>query len=342
GSKGTKVFALAGAIRNTGLVEVPIGMPLGDIIYDLGGGVPNGKRFKAAQLGGPSGGCIPRAHLDVPVDFDELIKVGAIMGSGGLIVMDEDTCMVDMARFFLDFVQDESCGKCPPCRIGSKRMLEIVTRICEGKGVEGDIERLEELGKQIRETSLCGLGQTAPNPVLSTIRHFRSEYEAHIREKRCPAGVCAGLVRAPCQSACPANVDVPGFVALVGQKKIAEALRLHERNLRRDVLQGLLGLKPAELPQFHIGEFGVGRGGLRHPNLWEGTVSGAEAEALAHEIALGHRGLLAYLREDGGRTARSATLWLTGRYYDLFGWMNPADALPEAAAAVAAGLGGKP
>jgi len=230
-SKGTKVFALAGTVRNTGLVEVPIGMPLGDIIYELGGGVPNGKRFKAAQLGGPSGGCIPRAHLDVPVDYESLQELGAIMGSGGLIVMDEDTCMVDMARFFLDFVRDESCGKCPPCRIGSKRMLEIVTRICEGKGVEGDIERLEELGKGIRETSLCGLGQTAPNPVLSTIRHFRSEYEAHIREKRCPAGVCAGLVRAPCQSACPANVDVPGFVALVGQKKIAEALRLHrERN----------------------------------------------------------------------------------------------------------------
>ncbi len=230
-SKGTKVFALAGSIRNTGLVEVPIGMPLGDIIYELGGGVPNGKRFKAAQLGGPSGGCIPRQHLDVPVDYESLSELGAIMGSGGLIVMDEDTCMVDMARFFLDFVQDESCGKCPPCRIGTKRMLEIVTRICEGKGVEGDIERLEELGKQIRETSLCGLGQTAPNPVLSTIRHFRSEYEAHIREKRCPAGVCAGLVRAPCQSACPANVDVPGFIALVGQKKIAEALRLHrERN----------------------------------------------------------------------------------------------------------------
>jgi NADH-quinone oxidoreductase subunit F len=153
------------------------------------------------------------------------------MGSGGLIVMDEDTCMVDMARFFLDFVQDESCGKCPPCRIGTKRMLEIVNRICDGHGVEGDIERLEELGRIIRETSLCGLGQTAPNPVLSTIRYFRAEYEAHIREKRCPAGVCPNLVRAPCQSACPANVDVPGFIALVSEKRIAEALRLHrERN----------------------------------------------------------------------------------------------------------------
>jgi len=230
-SRGTKVFALAGAVRNTGLVEIPIGTPLGDIIYELGGGIPNGKRFKAAQLGGPSGGCIPRQHLNVPVDYESLQELGAIMGSGGLIVMDEDTCMVDTARFFLDFVQSESCGKCPPCRIGTKRMLEIVTRICEGRGVEGDIERLEELGRIIRETSLCGLGQTAPNPVLSTIRYFRAEYEAHIREKRCPAGVCPNLVRAPCQSACPANVDVPGFIALVSQKRIAEALRLHrERN----------------------------------------------------------------------------------------------------------------
>jgi NADH-quinone oxidoreductase subunit F len=230
-SKGTKVFALAGAVRNTGLVEIPIGTPLGDIIYELGGGIPNGKKFKAAQLGGPSGGCIPVQHLNVPVDYEALQDLGAIMGSGGLIVMDEDTCMVDMARFFLDFVQDESCGKCPPCRIGSKRMLEIVDRICTGKGEEGDIEKLEELGRIIRETSLCGLGQTAPNPVLSTLRHFRAEFEAHIRDKRCPAGVCPELVRAPCQSACPANVDVPGFIALVGQNRIAEALRLHrERN----------------------------------------------------------------------------------------------------------------
>lgn len=230
-SKGTKVFALAGAVRNTGLVEIPIGTPLGDIIYELGGGIPNGKRFKAAQLGGPSGGCIPQQHLNVPVDYESLQELGAIMGSGGLIVMDEDTCMVDMARFFLDFVQDESCGKCPPCRIGTKRMLEIVTRICEGQGEEGDIEKLEELGRIIRQSSLCGLGQTAPNPVLSTIRYFRHEYEAHIREKRCPAGVCPNLVRAPCQSACPANVDVPGFIALVSQNRIAEALRLHrERN----------------------------------------------------------------------------------------------------------------
>ena len=230
-SKGTKVFALAGAVNNTGLVEVPIGTPLGEIIYDVGGGVPDGKKFKAAQIGGPSGGCIPKEYLNVPVDYETLADLGAIMGSGGLIVMDEDTCMVDMARFFLEFVQDESCGKCPPCRIGTKRMLEIVTRICEGKGQDGDLEKLERLGTIIKDTALCGLGQTAPNPVLSTIRHFRSEYETHIRQKRCPAGVCADLVRAPCQNACPAGVDVPGYVSLIGEKRYAEALRLHrERN----------------------------------------------------------------------------------------------------------------
>ncbi len=230
-SKGTKVFALAGAVNNTGLVEVPIGIPLGEIIYDIGGGIPNGKKFKAAQIGGPSGGCVPKEYLNVPVDYESLNELGAIMGSGGLIVMDEDTCMVDMARFFLDFVQDESCGKCPPCRIGTKRMLEIVTRICEGKGEEGDVERLIELGNKIKDTALCGLGQTAPNPVLSTIRHFRHEYDAHIRQKKCPAGVCSAFVRAPCQNACPAGVDIPGYVSLVGEGRYLEAIQLHrERN----------------------------------------------------------------------------------------------------------------
>jgi len=230
-SKGTKIFALAGAVKNTGLVEVPIGTPLGEIIFDIGGGIPAGKAFKAAQIGGPSGGCIPKQHLNVPVDYESLTELGAIMGSGGLIVMDEDSCMVDVARFFLEFVQHESCGKCPPCRIGTKRMLEILERICSGKGEEGDVEKLIELGGLIKDTALCGLGQTAPNPVLSTIRHFRDEYDAHIRERRCPAGVCPDLVRAPCQNACPAGVDVPGFVSLVGEKRYAEALRLHrERN----------------------------------------------------------------------------------------------------------------
>jgi NADH-quinone oxidoreductase subunit F len=230
-SKGTKVFALAGAVKNTGLVEVPIGMSLGEIIYDIGGGIPNGKKFKAAQMGGPSGGCIPRQNLNVPVDYESLQELGAIMGSGGLVVMDEDSCMVDVARFFLEFVQEESCGKCPPCRVGTKRMLEIVTRICEGKGEEGDIEKLERLGGVIRDTALCGLGQTAPNPVLSTLRHFRHEYVAHIRDKRCPAGVCAALVRAPCSNACPAGVNVPGYVSLIGEERYADAIRLHrERN----------------------------------------------------------------------------------------------------------------
>jgi NADH-quinone oxidoreductase subunit F len=230
-SKGTKVFALAGAVNMTGLVEVPIGTPLGEIIYDIGGGVPDGKKYKAAQIGGPSGGCIPREHLNVPVDYESLTELGAIMGSGGLIVMDEDACMVDVARYFLDFVQDESCGKCVPCRVGTKRMLEILDRICEGKGEMADIDRLIFLGDQIKDTALCGLGQTAPNPVLSTIRHFRDEYIAHIRDKRCPAGVCPELVRSPCSNACPAGVDVPGFVSLVGEKRYKEALAVHrERN----------------------------------------------------------------------------------------------------------------
>jgi NADH-quinone oxidoreductase subunit F len=230
-SKGTKVFALAGAVRHTGLVEVPIGLSLGEIIYDIGGGIPGGKEFKAAQIGGPSGGCIPKEHLNVPLDYEALTELGAIMGSGGLIVMDSDACMVDVARFFLEFVQEESCGKCPPCRVGTKRLLEMVTAICEGRGQEGDIERLIELSQRIKDASLCGLGKTAPNPVLSTLRHFRDEYVAHIRDKRCPAGVCPALVRAPCQSACPAGVDVPGFVSLVAEKRYAEALKLHrERN----------------------------------------------------------------------------------------------------------------
>ena len=230
-SPGTKIFALTGKVNNVGLVEVNMGIPLGDIIYDIGGGIPNGKRFKAAQIGGPSGGCITKENLSVPIDYESVTALGAIMGSGGLIVMDEDSCMVDMARFFLEFIQEESCGKCVPCRVGTKRMLEILQRICSGKGVPGDIEKLITLGEQIKDTALCGLGQTAPNPVLSTIRYFRHEYEAHIRDKHCEAGVCAGLVRAPCQSACPAGVDVPGFVSLTGEKRYAEALKLHrERN----------------------------------------------------------------------------------------------------------------
>ena len=194
-SKGTKVFALGGKIKNTGLVEIPMGTTLREIIYDIGGGCPNGKKFKAAQTGGPSGGCIPASLLDTPIDYDNLLAIGSMMGSGGMIVMDEDNCMVDIARFFLDFTVDESCGKCPPCRIGTRRMLEILERITEGKGEDGDIEKLETLAKNIKASALCGLGQTAPNPVLSTLRYFRDEYEAHIYEKRCPAGHCRKLLR---------------------------------------------------------------------------------------------------------------------------------------------------
>ena len=194
-SKGTKVFAVGGKINNTGLVEIPMGTTLHEVIYDIGGGIPNGKKFKAAQTGGPSGGCIPAKHINTPIDYDTLLSLGSMMGSGGLIVMDEDTCMVDIAKFFLEFTVDESCGKCPPCRIGTKRMYEILERITEGKGEDGDIEKLETLAKNISVSSLCGLGQTAPNPVLSTLRYFRDEYEAHIRDRRCPAGVCKALLR---------------------------------------------------------------------------------------------------------------------------------------------------
>ena len=194
GSKGTKIFSLVGKVNNTGLVEVPMGITLRDIIYKVGGGIPGGKKFKAVQTGGPSGGCIPEEHLDIKVDFDELAKVGAIMGSGGMIVMDEDTCMVDVARYFLAFLSDESCGKCSPCREGIRQMLKILTNITEGKGREGDIELLEEISEATGDASLCALGRTAPNPVLSTIRHFRDEYEAHIKDKRCPAYVCKELI----------------------------------------------------------------------------------------------------------------------------------------------------
>ncbi len=194
-SAGTKVFALGGKIRHTGLVEVPMGTPLSTIINEIGGGIPNGKRFKAAQTGGPSGGCIPASLIDTPVDYDSLMAIGSMMGSGGLIVMDEDNCMVDIAKFFLEFTVDESCGKCTPCREGTKRMLEILTKITDGKGEDGDIEKLEELANAIKTSSLCGLGQTAPNPVLSTLRYFREEYEAHVYEKRCPAGCCTKLLQ---------------------------------------------------------------------------------------------------------------------------------------------------
>ena len=193
-SKGTKVFALGGKIHNTGLVEIPMGTTLREVIEEIGGGIPNGKKFKAAQTGGPSGGCIPAEHFDIPIDYDNLISIGSMMGSGGLIVMDETDCMVDIAKFFLEFTVEESCGKCTPCRVGTKRMLEILTKITKGQATMEDLDKLEELCYYIKENSACGLGQTAPNPVLSTLRYFRDEYEAHIKEKRCPAGVCKALL----------------------------------------------------------------------------------------------------------------------------------------------------
>ena len=193
-SKGTKVFALGGKIHNTGLVEIPMGTTLREVIEEIGGGIPGGKKFKAAQTGGPSGGCIPAEHFDIPIDYDNLISIGSMMGSGGLIVMDETDCMVDIAKFFLEFTVDESCGKCTPCRVGTKRMLEILTKITKGQATMEDLDKLEELCYYVKENSACGLGQTAPNPVLSTLRYFRDEYEAHIKEKRCPAGVCKALL----------------------------------------------------------------------------------------------------------------------------------------------------
>ncbi len=194
-SKGTKVFALAGKINNVGLVEVPMGTTLREIIFDIGGGIKNGRKFKAVQTGGPSGGCIPAADLDIPIDYESLTSIGSMMGSGGMIVMDEDNCMVDIAKFYLEFTVEESCGKCTPCRVGNKRLLEILTRITNGQGTDQDLEKLKELAQTIKDTSLCGLGQTAPNPILSTMKYFKEEYEAHIKEKTCPAGVCKSLLR---------------------------------------------------------------------------------------------------------------------------------------------------
>ncbi|MGN1343034.1 MAG: NADH-ubiquinone oxidoreductase-F iron-sulfur binding region domain-containing protein, partial [Traorella sp.] len=222
-SSGTKVFALGGKVVNTGLVEVPMGTTLREVIYEIGGGCPNNKRFKAVQTGGPSGGCLTEDDLDAPIDFDTLVAKGSMMGSGGMIVMDEDNCMVDIARFYMDFIVDESCGKCTPCRVGTKRLLEMLTDICEGRGTMETIDEMEKLCYTIKNTALCGLGQTAPNPILSTLKHFRNEYEAHVKEKRCPARVCKALLSysinpekckkcSLCAKNCPANAisGIPG------------------------------------------------------------------------------------------------------------------------------------
>jgi len=245
-SKGTKVFALAGDLVNSGIAEVPIGTPLGDILFKIGGGMRDKKKFKAAQIGGPSGGCITQENLNVSTDYESITKLGAIMGSGGLIAMNEDTCMVDTARYFMDFIQDESCGKCVACRLGTKRMLEILERITQGEGEEGDIERLEELGYTIKDTAMCGLGQSAPNPVLSTIRYFRNEYEEHIKKKYCRAGVCSELFISPCENTCPANVNVPGYISLITAGRFIDAYNLIRQENPFPAVCGRICTRPCE------------------------------------------------------------------------------------------------
>jgi len=228
-SPGTAIFALTGKVNNTGLVEVPMGITVGEIIYDIGGGIPDGKKFKAVQTGGPLGGCIPAQHLNVKVDFDSLREIGAVMGSGGMIVVDEDTCMVEFSKFFLTFAQAESCGKCIPCRVGGRRMLEILTRITEGKGTMEDLDTIKGIATGMETGSLCALGQLTPGPIKSALRYFRDEFEAHILDKRCPAGVCQPLVMARCVNACPAEIDIPSWIALVAQGKTAEGIEIHRR-----------------------------------------------------------------------------------------------------------------
>ncbi|MDE7082164.1 MAG: NADH-quinone oxidoreductase subunit NuoF [Clostridia bacterium] len=234
-SKGTKVFAVGGKINNVGLVEVPMGTPLKTIVYDIGGGIPHGKKFKAAQTGGPSGGCIPASHIDIGMDFDNLVAIGSMMGSGGLIVMDEDTCMVDIAKFYLEFTADESCGKCTPCRIGTKRLLETLDKICSGKGEPADLEKIKEIAEHMKSSSLCALGQSAPNPILSAMEHFGDEYTAHIYEKKCPAGVCKSLLNyyiepdkcrgcTLCARNCPANA-ISGAVKSVHEIDTSKCIK---------------------------------------------------------------------------------------------------------------------
>ena len=230
-SKGTAVFALTGKVNNSGLVEVPMGTPLSRIIFDIGGGIPRGKEFKAVQTGGPSGGCIPARFMDTPVEYESLARLGSIMGSGGMVVMDDATCMVEIARYFLSFTQEESCGKCAPCRLGTRQMLEILTRITRGEGRDEDLDTLLKIAQTVKETSLCGLGQTCPNPVLTTLKYFREEYEAHIKEKKCPAAVCDALMISPCQHTCPVGIDIPRYVDQIKEGRYLEAVEtIRERN----------------------------------------------------------------------------------------------------------------
>lgn len=246
-SKGTKIFALAGKVNNTGLVEVAMGTTLREIIFDIGGGIQKGRKFKAVQLGGPSGGCLPTKYLDLPIDYDTLVSAGTMMGSGGMIVMDENNCMVEIARFFLEFIHNESCGQCTPCRIGTKRMLEILTRITEGNGKEEDIDTLIKLSNLIKDASLCGLGKTAPNPILSTIEHFRDEYEEHIRKKKCRAQVCSGLYTAPCTDTCPVGVEVHSYVVLIAEQRFADALNLIKQKNPFPSICGRVCHRPCEV-----------------------------------------------------------------------------------------------
>jgi len=228
-SPGTAIFALTGKVKNAGLVEIPMGITVGEIVFDVGGGIPNDKRFKAVQTGGPLGGCIPASGLNLKVDFDSLKEAGAVMGSGGMIVVDEETCMVELSRYFLTFATAESCGKCVPCRVGGKRMLEILTRITKGQGTMADLDTIQEIAKGMNDASICALGQLTPGPVMAALRYFRDEFVAHIVDKRCPAGICKDLVRAPCANACPAGVDVPSYVSLVSEGKYAEGLEIHRK-----------------------------------------------------------------------------------------------------------------
>ncbi|MGC4052578.1 MAG: NADH-ubiquinone oxidoreductase-F iron-sulfur binding region domain-containing protein [Paludibaculum sp.] len=222
-SPGTKVFSLVGKVNNTGLVEMPLGTPLKTFVYDVGGGGPHGRAIKAVQTGGPSGGCIPQEMFDTPVDYESLGQLGSIMGSGGMVVMDEDNCMVDVARYFIEFTHSESCGKCIPCRVGLDKSLYYLNRITQGKGTEADFDLLDDLSRMIRDTSLCGLGQTAPNPVLTTMRHFRHEFEDHIRAARCRAGVCEDLALSPCENSCPLHMNIPRFLQLLKEDRLEEA-----------------------------------------------------------------------------------------------------------------------